>query len=135
MLHKYPKAMEGMVKIYDEISDTDLLQRCKHNMTQNVNESFHSKVYCSVRKTCHHGYNRLKFCINATVLNHNDGYQASSLLPKLGPITRATKRTLARRDAECLRSAQKEAKRPFRRNVSKNNTSAAGPDYNAGMCL
>ena len=73
--------------------------------------------------------------MNATVLDHNDGYQASSFLHKLRPITRATKKTLARRDAECLRSAKKEDKIPHRRNVLKIYASAPGPDYNAGMCL
>ena len=48
-------------------------------------------------------------CI-ATVLEHNEGFQASSFLPKLGPITRATKRTLALRDSESLRSAKRRLK-------------------------
>ena len=134
-LHKFPKAMEGMVKIYDDLSDTNLLERCKQNMTQNVNESFHSKIYYKVRKTTYHGCKRLRFCVNATILEHNEGFQASSFLPKLGPITRATKRTLALRNSESLRSALKKAKRPHKELESKNDASAAGPDYDAGMCL
>ena len=100
-----------------------------------MNESFHSKIYYKVRKTTYHGCKRLRFCVNATVLEHNDGFQASLFLLKLGPITRATKTTLALRDSENLRSAQKEAKRPHRRHESNNDASAAGPNYDAGMSL
>ena len=129
-------AREEIKEIFITMSDKDLLKRCKLNLSQNVNESLHMKLYSKARKGINHGVKRLKCVSKSTVLEHNFGKTAASLLPLLGPVTKRTINILNRKYKDSQRVAKARANNPDRRRNRRRNrvpNNANNNDYNPGM--
>lgn len=72
--------------VYEALSSDDIMQRCLRGLTQNDNESFHSKLWARAHNTKFAGLSKLQFMARAAILDHNFGYERASLLKilKLG---------------------------------------------------
>ena len=72
--HSLPFAvMEAIKPVYRDLSNTDLLKKCLHGKTQNVNEGFNNIVWCRVPKNVFVGYKTLKLGVSDAVITWNDG--------------------------------------------------------------
>ena len=72
------------MKVMKRVSDPELLERCVDNKTQNMNESFHSKVWHMCPKASHFESDQMEFAICQNILIHNKGYEHGSILRFLG---------------------------------------------------
>ena len=118
-----------MEELYEDLSATILLENCQRRLTSNVNESLHSKSWSKAGKHKYHGEPRLRFCVQATTLDHNCGFEAASLLHKLGVgRTPECLQVLRLQDHESALVASRRSKRRRRQDVPAD----AGPDYAAG---
>ena len=83
---------ELFMKVMDKVSDEDLLKRCLGNKTQNMNESFHQRVWNMCKKDKHFEADQLEFSICQNALIHTLGYEHGSLLKSFGiNITKSVK--------------------------------------------
>ena len=86
----------------------ELMTRCSQMMTQNINESVHSKLWKHCLKSKCHGIERYNFCAKHVILVHNFGHYAASLHHILGSMTKAIQDRLKAQDVESLRSAKRK---------------------------
>ncbi|KAK8381085.1 hypothetical protein O3P69_008170 [Scylla paramamosain] len=126
-LAKIPQESLDLIKtVYKDLADPDLLQKCLKGRTQNPNEMLHSKVWRKVSKDKFCGLFRARFACQTTVLEHNFGYLASSLLLHLGfPTSHHTLYALMNKDKEMQRNAICKRK-------SKKRKKEADEEYEAG---
>lgn len=75
---------QGILNIYRDLTKPELLHKCLKGRTQNPNESLHSKVWRKCTKCRWAGPMRVKFVAQATILDHNFGYEKTSLLTHMG---------------------------------------------------
>ena len=98
-------------EVYLSLTSTDLLERCLRGLTQNANESFHSKMWTRAKKSKILGLKRLQFVAKTVVLDHNFGYQKASLLKRMSPSTSGLDRSLELQQKEKIRHAKTYAKK------------------------
>lgn len=111
-----PKEEERKVKaVFESLSSTGLLERCVRGLTQNKNESFHSKMWARARKTKFEGLHRISFVARSAILDHNCGYQRASLLTRLGMTSPGMMATLRFQDNERKRTGTPTAKKVKKR--------------------
>lgn len=91
---------EKIKTVYEALTKEDLLQRCVRGLTQNANESFHSKMWARARKAKFAGLARLHFVAQTAILDHNFGYQKASLLSKFTLHTRALQKVFKQQDRQ-----------------------------------
>ena len=73
--------------VYNDLSKTDLLEKCLHGKTQNRNESFNGTIWERLPKTKYVSFLQLQFGVYDAVANFNIGRKASVLIyEKLGLI-------------------------------------------------
>ena len=73
--------------VYNDLSKTDLLEKCLHGKTQNQNESFNGTIWERLPKTKYVSFLQLQFGVYDAVANFNIGRKASVLIyEKLGLI-------------------------------------------------
>lgn len=72
-----------IISIYRDLTRYDLLERCLKGRTQNVNESFHSKLWKKCVKTKFHGMQKVECAFRMAALEHNTGYKTGSLLSQI----------------------------------------------------
>ena len=123
------EAKRGLLKIFEDLTDTSLLEKCKNGYTQNINESLHQRLWFKCGKHKHHGRDRVEFMAKVTVLDHNVGYEQSCLLIKLGIASKALVKVLRFQDKEAARVARRRS----RHREPAETEADAGPDYAAGM--
>ncbi|ROT70109.1 hypothetical protein C7M84_011637 [Penaeus vannamei] len=70
-------------KIYSDLSDAFLLEKCQKDHTQNI-KSLHSKLWSKVAKHKYHGHERIVFLARVTTFDHNFGIEKGSLFRSLG---------------------------------------------------
>ena len=105
----------------------ELLEKCTRGLTQNANESFHSKIWMRVRKIKNDGIKRVTFVAKATVLDHNFGYQKANLLKSLGISSLALEHSLlVQEKSRVTGSIIKKISKKALKNVKKD------PHYNPG---
>lgn len=68
--------MEKMKPVFKSLSSHELLAKCTHGGTQNVNESFHHIIWSICPKEVFVGRMRLEIAVASAVLQFNDGMQA-----------------------------------------------------------
>ncbi|KAG0730584.1 hypothetical protein GWK47_027929 [Chionoecetes opilio] len=73
----------------------DILERCVRGLTQNANESFYSKMWSSAWKSKFVGFKRLSFVAESAILDHNFGYQKTSLLKSFKVNSKALRKSLS----------------------------------------
>ena len=72
------------MKVMDRVCDPELLERCLENKTQNLNESFHHRIWNMIPKHKHFEVDQLEFSICQNILTHSLGYEGGSLLKSFG---------------------------------------------------
>lgn len=92
-------SLEYIREVYRDLTDESLLRKCLKKRTQNPNESFHAKVWQKCSKAKHHGYFRVKFASQVTVLEHNFGYQDVNLLREMFGTNPAIEKVLKRKES------------------------------------
>ncbi len=65
--------LNEMKPVFETLTSTDLLSRCTHGGTQNVNESFHHLIWSLCPKEVFVGWRRLDIAVCSAVLQYNDG--------------------------------------------------------------
>ena len=72
------------MKVMARVCDPELLKRCLENKTQNLNESFHQRIWNMIPKHKHFEVDQLEFSICQNILTHSLGYEEGSLLKDFG---------------------------------------------------
>ena len=106
----YPDAFQGVQDIFENIGCITLMKRCAKKVTQNLNESLHSKLWRRVLKFKKHGKKRYKFACFMTVLVHNFGHEKGSLLHCLESMTKPAELDLRKKDRDSIRVAARQHK-------------------------
>lgn len=68
-----PAIVEAIQPIFDDLSKPELLQKCLHGRTQNINESFNNVVWSRVSKKNFVGQQTLKYGTYDAVVSFNEG--------------------------------------------------------------
>lgn len=122
-------ARKAILNIYLDLSKEDLLERCLRGKTQNINEALHSKVWNHLSKAKFYGLKTVQINTCHTVLEHNIGYENTTLSNILGEnLTSPAQITL---------SAKRERKRvahstPTHKTRAANKVKLSD-DYNPGQ--
>ena len=77
-------ALTHIENIFKRLSDESLLDRTSHGLTQNINESLHSKQHAMSNKHKFHSKARLNLICQVNVLIHNYGHEKACLLNYVG---------------------------------------------------
>ena len=96
----FPAVFKKLEDIFETLGSEILLSRCTKKVTQNINESVHSKLWRRVLKFKKHGANRYRFCCVQVAMEHNFGKKAGSLLNCLGAMSAKAEHDLSRKDEE-----------------------------------
>ena len=104
----YPDAFKDVQDIFENIGCITLMKRCAKKVTQNLNESLHSKLWRRVLKFKKHGKKRYKFACFMTVLVHNFGHEKGSLLHCLESMTKPAELELRQKDRDSIRVAARQ---------------------------
>ena len=67
-----------------DLGSDELLRKCLHGETQNVNESLNNIIWTKCSKRVYVGRSTLEMCVASAVLSYNDGGQG--LLPVYGKV-------------------------------------------------
>ena len=88
---KFPRhstEWEKLKKVYEDLSNEELLKRCEKKFTQNPNESFHSRIWSMCPKSKYYTPPVLNFAIAQSVLTYHKGYLHGGLEEELDiPVT------------------------------------------------
>lgn len=76
--------LNDILSVYPHLTSRELLQRCLKQLTQNSNESLHSKLWPKCRISKFVSLDRILFALQATRLQHNLGQVEDSLIKSLG---------------------------------------------------
>ena len=77
------QAIQDIRTIYVNLTSEELLSRCIQGRTQNLNESFNSKIWNKCPKIKFHGLETVKSGYRLAAGEHNVGYEKSSLIPAI----------------------------------------------------
>lgn len=121
---------EKIKSVYQALTSQDLLERCVRGLTQNANESFHSKMWARARKAKFAGLSRLHFVAQTAILDHNFGYQKASLLTKFELNFMGLQKVFKHQDTERRRHSKGEKSRPKTKDQEKQQQQQQ--DYAAG---
>ena len=90
--------------IYNELSCSELIEKCLHGKTQNQNESFNGMIWERVPKSIYVGHTQLKFGVYDAIANFIIGRHATLLMYELLKIEpgKYTKRGCAARNKKRL---------------------------------
>ena len=69
--------------IYQDLVKPEVLKKCLHGKTQNLNESFNSMICERAPKYRYCGFDKLEFAVYDAVANFNDGRQATLYIFKM----------------------------------------------------
>eukprot|EP00795_Rhopilema_esculentum_P009958 gene9957-18570_t len=70
--------LDEMRPVFEILTSTELLSRCMHGGTQNVNESFHHLIWSLCPKEIFVSWRRLQIAVSSATLQFNEG-KASKL--------------------------------------------------------
>ncbi|XP_054279210.1 uncharacterized protein LOC128997596 [Macrosteles quadrilineatus] len=113
--HKNPipePVMQAIKSIYVDLSNKNLLKKCLHGRTQNVNESFNNVVWCRVPKNNFVGKQTLQLGVQDAVISFNDGNVGRlRVLEEIGVqnLGKNTISVLQKFDADRIRKADRAA--------------------------
>lgn len=72
--HSLDQAVYDVIKpTYKDLSKAELLRKCLHGQTQNVNESFNAVLWSRIPKVNFVGISTLKCCTYDAIVTFNDG--------------------------------------------------------------
>lgn len=111
--------------IYRDLTESALLSRCMKGRTQNMNESFHSKMWKKSIKTKFHGLETVKYAFHTAALEHNVGYESGSLFTDIiGGVP--TVSDIARKEAVQERASGKVSVVRTKRRKTEEGASTSG---------
>ncbi|KAK3873554.1 hypothetical protein Pcinc_021430 [Petrolisthes cinctipes] len=94
-----PDQLQLVRKVYERLTNDDMMKRCLKGHTQNPNESFHSRVWLYSPKHLNTSKNKLDFAVARAVSVYNAGYKDSNIYESLGiPFTKTTEKYLDNND-------------------------------------
>ncbi|GFS02201.1 hypothetical protein ElyMa_006439500 [Elysia marginata] len=104
-------------KVYERLTDSELLSRCLLGKTQNANESLHSVIWSKCPKHLFSGLARVQIGATIAVGEFNMGSQGSHLFfPAVGcPLTAVTTSLGQKRDKTRIRKADTAHEAPAKR--------------------
>ena len=113
------------------------MSRCTKMITQNINESTHSKMWKHCLKIKTHELSRYRFCAMHVILVHNFGHYSGSLHHVLGTMTESMQRTLKNDDVVSQKATErkyvlKEGGAKSKRKKSTNPKNNAETSYEPG---
>ena len=133
-----------IVKIFDRLRDDELLRKCLHGKTQNVNESFNGIVWTRCPKRVYVNRKTLEIGVYSAILEFNEGKSGIERVMELVGLEigsqqatqnlNAQKRHLritSRKSAEPAKKRRKTL-RAERKNWSDKNKEKEGNVYEAG---
>lgn len=113
-----PSAVKEVLgPIFTDLSKDDLLKKCLHGKTQNVNEALHGVIWQKCPKQVHTSRAIVEIGVNAAVVTYNDGCMGvNRVLKKLGVkpgkfMIMAGKRKNLKRLNDSLRSSSEKGKK------------------------
>ncbi|KAK3872326.1 hypothetical protein Pcinc_022544 [Petrolisthes cinctipes] len=110
---------QAIALVYQDLTRHDLLERCMKGRTQNVNESFHSKLWKKCVKVKFHGNKKVEFAFKMAALEHNCGYKSGTLLDKILGGDPTARGLNLQEEGRLTSSAKKSLKRRKRRKVEE----------------
>ena len=130
--------MKEIKSVFESLTSTELLSRCTHGGTQNVNESFHHVIWALCPKEVFVGLKRLDLAVNSAVLQYNEGKSSKlAVFPHLGILegkftklyytqidNKRIKRSAVTKDAKAKRQKKQEETRSMR----------TSEEYGPGLC-
>ena len=105
---QHPEAYDELLGIFVKLGDEQLMSRCGKVVTQNINESIHSKMWRYCLKTKKHTKKRYIFGAQHVIMSHNFGHNAASLHHILGTMTKPLDETLKYEDIVSRRAAERK---------------------------
>ena len=129
----YPDAFQGVADIFDTVGSLTLMNRCKKKVTQNLNESVHSKLWRKVLKYKFHRYGRYRFACVMVMMEHNFGRDKGSLLHCLASMTKPAQSDLRYKDKESINVASRKHNVVPGGARTKHRTKSSSKGYDAGM--
>lgn len=91
--------LELVKEVYERLSSNEMMQRCLRGLTQNPNESFHSRIWRYCPKHVNATKKKLDFATAHATCDYNVGYVSSNLHQLLGlPYTSILHTYLERKD-------------------------------------
>ena len=114
----FPGAFGELVDHFKKIGHPDLMRRCSKIRSTNINESLHSKFHNIAKKLKMHNMERYTFAAQHSVLSHNFGHLAASLLNVFGTMTEGVSQELRVLDRESVRVAKRKHETTATANVS-----------------
>ena len=111
------------------------MKRCSKEVTQNLNESVHSKLWRKVLKYKFHKYKRYRFACVMVMMEHNFGHDKGSLLHCLASMTKAAEKDLRYKNTESINVASRRHKvvPGGARTKHRRKTSTKDKGYDGGM--
>lgn len=149
-IHKHSKAfpyaiLEAIKPVYRALTQDELLNKCLHGKTRNVNESFNNVIWTRCPKMVFVGLNVLKIGVYDAVLLYNDenigklkvleelgfipGYNSTKQLTEIDD--KRIKKAEASITTFALQSRKKKRNRKRKRDATANDPD--DPDYGAGI--
>lgn len=113
------ESLEFVKSVYRDLTATDLLGRCLRGYTQNPNESLHSKVWQKCPKIKFAGYFKVNFITQVATLEHNVGYEKSSLFIKMFGTNPNIEKGLKRKAMEMERHQTPKGKKRQKTNTKQ----------------
>ena len=134
-----PHIITEMKAVFEKLTATELLSRCTHGGTQNVNESFHHVIWSLCPKEVFVGWRRLDLAVCSATLQYNDGKSSKLLIfPHLGVAQGMYCRLYSemidrkRIKQSAVTKKSKKARRKKQEQTSLMNTDNS--DYGPGLC-
>lgn len=123
------KERAKVLKIYQELTEDNLLSRCLLGKTQNPNESLHSKIWNTVNKIKFFGLKTTQSNVHYTILVHNIGNVKADLTEELGfgPVSEIMKKYLDDKDYTTTKKSMATGSK------SRKHRQAPGEEYAAGQ--
>ena len=105
---EHPEAFKELLTIFEKLGSQELMSRCKKVITQNVNESLHSKLWRHCLKFKKHSKMRYLFCARHVLLVQNFGHYSASLDNVLGTMTKSMQKSLKDDDKVSIRVSERK---------------------------
>ena len=79
-----PEQLDLVKNVYNRLTSDEMMKRCLQGLTQNPNESFHSRIWKYCPKHFNATKRKLNFAAAVATADYNVGYIASNLHQRLG---------------------------------------------------
>lgn len=143
--NKLDEAVGDIIKpVYKALADPNLLKKCLHGRTQNVNESYNAVLWSRIPKTNFVGRSTLQFGTYDSIITYNEGNKGRLKVIKhlglqpgkncLKILTSVDKDRVRKAEIACLEEVKQKRKRArFLKKKKRDEEKRNEPEYEAGM--